>query len=93
MSKEQQVRSLFADALAGRADRRTVLRRAVALGLSVPVAAALAQESVRGALASTEGTLSVTYYDWILSLHPSIPEINAEFAKTFPIDAQVAPTA
>ncbi|MCC6314789.1 MAG: extracellular solute-binding protein, partial [Thermomicrobiales bacterium] len=37
--------------------------------------------------------LSVTYYDWILSLHPSIPEINAEFAKTFPIDAQVAPTA
>jgi len=49
--KETQVRQLFADALSGRVDRRTVLRRAAALGLSVPVAAALAQEPARAALA------------------------------------------
>ena len=32
MSKELATRALFADALAGRIDRRTLLRRAAALG-------------------------------------------------------------
>ena len=44
MSKELATRALFADALAGRIDRRTLLRRAAALGLSAPVAAALARK-------------------------------------------------
>ena len=43
--RELATRRLFADALAGRIDRRTVLRRAAALGVSAPVAAALAQET------------------------------------------------
>ncbi len=87
----QEVRKLFADALAGRADRRTILRRAAALGIAAPVAAALAQETMRSALADTEGTLDATYYDWILSLHSPIELVNSEFPS--PINAQVAPTA
>ncbi len=55
MSKELATRALFNDALAGRVDRRTVLRRAAALGVSAPVAAALAQETMRAALASRGG--------------------------------------
>ena len=51
MSKELAARALFADALAGRIDRRTLLARAAALGLSVPVAAALANETAGRALA------------------------------------------
>src|SRR5829696_3980846 len=49
VSKELSIRALFDDALAGRVDRRTVLRRAAALGVSAPVAAALAQETMRAA--------------------------------------------
>ena len=66
MSKELATRALFADALAGRIDRRTLLRRAAALGISAPVAAALAQETVRGVLASEEGKPNSTFYDWML---------------------------
>ncbi|HYO30266.1 MAG TPA: extracellular solute-binding protein [Thermomicrobiales bacterium] len=93
MSKEQQIRSLFAEAMGGRMDRRAILRRAAALGVSLPVAAALAQESIRGALAGEEGTLDVTYYDWILNLHPTLNTINEEFGAETPLNAQVAPTA
>lgn len=90
--QQQQVRSLFADAMAGRADRRTILRRAAALGLAAPVAAALSQESIRSVMAHTEGTLDATYYQWILDLHSPIETINAEFGANTPLNAQVAPT-
>jgi hypothetical protein len=93
VSKELATRALFADALAGRIDRRTLLARAAALGLSVPVAAALANETARTALAGEEGTLEVTYYDWMLSLHSPIEQVNAEFTSTYPLVAEVAPTA
>ena len=92
MTKELATRALFADALAGRIDRRTLLARAAALGLSVPVAAALANETARTALAGEEGTLEITYYNWITDLHPDIEEVNAEFTSTFPVAAEVAPT-
>ena len=92
MSRELATRRLFADALAGRIDRRTLLTRAAALGLSVPVVSALANETARTALAGNEGNLEITYYNWILSLHSPIEEVNAEFAETFPLTAEVAPT-
>ncbi|HEX5499853.1 MAG TPA: hypothetical protein VFX03_11520, partial [Thermomicrobiales bacterium] len=92
MSNDQAARQLFADALAGRLDRRSLMRRAAALGLSVPVMAALAQETMRSALAADDGKLEVTYYDWIIQLHPPIADVNADFGKVFPIDAEVAPT-
>jgi hypothetical protein len=83
---------LFADALAGRIDRRTLLARAAALGLSAPVIAALANETARPALAGSEGNLEVTYYQWIINEHPGIEQVNTDFSKTFPITAEVAPT-
>jgi ABC-type glycerol-3-phosphate transport system substrate-binding protein len=92
MSKNLATRALFADAMAGRIDRRTLLGRAAALGLSVPVAGALAQETMRPALAKDEGTLEVTYYDWILDFHPSVEDVNADFSAQAPIVAEVAPT-
>ncbi|HEX2280188.1 MAG TPA: hypothetical protein VHG52_00370, partial [Thermomicrobiales bacterium] len=93
MSKELATRALFADALAGRINRRTVLRRAAALGLTAPVIAALANETARPALAGEEGTLEITYYNWIIDLHPGIEQINAEFSGNFPVVAEIAPTA
>jgi hypothetical protein len=92
VSKELATRALFADALAGRIDRRTLLARAAALGVSAPVAAALAQETMRSALAKEEGTLEITYYDWILGFHPAVEDVNADFTAEFPLTAEVAPT-
>ncbi|MFL5759882.1 MAG: ABC transporter substrate-binding protein [Thermomicrobiales bacterium] len=93
MAENSEARALFADALAGRINRREVLRRGAALGLSAPVIAALAQETVRGALASEEGTLTVTYYDWIDQLHHTpMTAVNDDFKKTFPLKAEIATT-
>jgi ABC-type glycerol-3-phosphate transport system substrate-binding protein len=92
VSRELATRALFADALTGRIDRRTLLARAAALGLSVPVIAALANETARPALAGNEGTLEITYYNWIPNLHPGIEQVNAEFNESFPTKADIAPT-
>jgi multiple sugar transport system substrate-binding protein len=88
VSKDLAARALFADALAGRIDRRTLMLRAAALGISAPVAAALAQETVRGALASEEGKPSSTFYSWMLDLHPGILVDGEEQGVT----VQTAPT-
>ena len=93
MNQNTQARQLFQDAFSGRSSRRDVIKRAGALGLSASVAASLAQVAhVANVSASTEGTLAVTYYDWILNLHPVISAVNEDFNETFPLDAQVAPT-
>jgi len=88
VSKELATRALFADALAGRIDRRTLLTRAAALGISAPVVAALAQETVRGVLASEEGKPSSTFYSWMIDLHPDIPVVGEEQGVT----VETAPT-
>ena len=88
MSKELATRALFADALAGRIDRRTLLARAAALGVSAPVAAALAQESVRGVLAAQDGNPTSTFYSWMIDLHPDIPTVGEEQGAT----VETAPT-
>jgi multiple sugar transport system substrate-binding protein len=92
VAENLKARALFQDALSGRLDRRTLLQRAAAIGLSAPVAMALAQASIRPAFASEEGTLSVTYYDWILNLHSPITQVNEDFNATYPLKAEVAPT-
>ena len=88
-------RALFQDALAGRINRRELLQRAAALGLTAPVVGALMHASSRAALAqSVEGTLTPTYYDWIDNNHgDAIDKVNEDFARTFPIDAKIAPSA
>jgi multiple sugar transport system substrate-binding protein len=47
---------------------------------------------MRAALAAEEGTLNVTYYNWILDLHSPLELVNEDFGKTFPLNAEVAPT-
>jgi ABC-type glycerol-3-phosphate transport system substrate-binding protein len=88
VSKELATRALFSDALAGRIDRRTLLTRAAALGISAPVAAALAQESVRGVLAAQDGNPSSTFYSWMIDLHPDIMTVGEEQGVT----VEIAPT-
>lgn len=92
MVQNERVRALFADAMAGRIDRRTLMRRAAALGISAPVAAALARATAMPALAAEDGTLEITYYDWILQLHSPIEAINTDFQGSYPLNAEVAPT-
>jgi hypothetical protein len=83
---------LFQDALSGKLSRREIMRRGAALGLSAAVVGGLAQESLRAAIAAQEGTLNVTYYNWILDLHSPLNFVNEDFGKTFPINAEVAPS-
>ena len=87
MSKGLATRALFADALAGRIDRRTLLTRAAALGVSAPVAAALAQETIRGALAFQERQPITTFLEWMTRLHPLIHTVGEEQGVT----VEVAP--
>jgi len=88
VSKELATRALFADALAGRIDRRTLLARAAALGVSAPVAAALSQETMRGVLASDEGKPNSTFYEWMIRLHPTIKTVGEEKG----VAVEIAPT-
>ena len=86
-------RTLFTDAITGSLDRREILKRGAAIGVGATALASLATLAANSAtLASEDGKLTVTYYDWIESLHPSIDDVNADFAQTFPIEAQIAPT-
>jgi multiple sugar transport system substrate-binding protein len=78
VAENTEVRELWRDALSGRISRRDVMRRGLALGLSAPVLAALAQESIRGALAAEEGKPSTTFYSWMLQYHPAIVTIGKE---------------
>jgi multiple sugar transport system substrate-binding protein len=88
VSENVAIRALFADALAGRIDRRTVLARAAALGISAPIAGFLAQETVRGALAFQESQPNTTFYEWMPRLHPSLYTIGEEQG----VNVEVAPT-
>ncbi|CAN5839452.1 hypothetical protein BH20CHL2_BH20CHL2_00500 [soil metagenome] len=93
MQDNVHARQLFQDAFAGRCSRRDVIKRATGLGLSAGVIASLAQVAhIASVTAQTEGTLSVTYYDWIINLHPAVTLVDEDFNETFPLDAQVAPT-
>ena len=89
---EHPSRALFIDAITGRITRRELIQRATALGLTAPVVGALAHASARAALASEEGTLTPTYYQWMIDNHgPSIDLVDEDFNKTFPLDRQIAP--
>jgi len=93
VSRELATRRLVADALAGRLDRRTVLTRAAALGVSVPVMGLLARATSTPALAKDPGVLEITSYDWQAALHPGLTTYNEEFSATVPTQAEIAPSA
>jgi len=75
---KDHARVLFQDVFAGRVDRRQLLRRAGALGLTAPVVGALLNASRMSALGAEEGQLKVTYYDWILANHSPITNVDEE---------------
>jgi multiple sugar transport system substrate-binding protein len=88
VAENTEVRKLWRDALSGNISRRDVIRRSLALGLSAPVLAALAQESVRGALAQ-ERDLIFTVYQWQFDLHPTWTTVMEENG----VQVDIAPVA
>jgi multiple sugar transport system substrate-binding protein len=93
VSKAHATRALFADALAGHIDRRSLVRRAAALGLTAPVIAALANGTARSVLAADPNLLEVTSYDWQLANHPGMTDFNNDFNANYPVKADIAPSA
>ena len=92
MAENTQAKKLFQDALSGRIDRREVIKRGAALGLSAPVAVMLAQASVgagfQRAMAAEEGKPSTTFFKWMLDLHPTINTLGEETG----VNVEEAPT-
>src|SRR6202030_291646 len=84
---------------------RQLVRRALGVGLSLPVfggllaacsAAALTQAmeveaATPPAQAASTRPLTPTFYQWIVDLHPSLPQVNDAFKKTTPLNFQIAP--
>src|SRR5206468_2314026 len=64
--------------------------------LAVCSAAALApatpvQAATPPAQATSTRPLTPTFYQWIVDLHPSLPQVNANFQNTTPLNFQIAP--
>ena len=85
--------------------RRQLVSRALSVGLSLPVfggllaacsAAALTQATeveaaTPPAQAASTRPLTPTFYQWIVDLHPSLPQVNDTFKQTAPLNFQIAP--
>jgi multiple sugar transport system substrate-binding protein len=85
--------------------RRQLVRRALGVGLSLPVlggllaacsAAALSEATAVDAAtppaqAASTRPLTPTFYQWIVDLHPSLPQVNDAFKSTSPLNFQIAP--
>lgn len=92
MAQNKAAQSFIADVLAGRMSRREIIKRGTALGFSATALGAMADPSFsHRALAAEEGKLKLSFYSWIIDLHPAVSEINDDFGKTFPTDAEIAP--
>lgn len=87
MTKSDQARELFRDAMSGRISRREVMKRGAALGMSATVLAALSQETMRGALAQDRDPI-FTFYNWMTDLHPTMNDVASENG----VKIDVAPT-
>ena len=83
----------------------SALRRSLAVGLSLPVLPRPARGVLgrrahadrRGRAAppppSATRPLTPTFYQWIVDLHPSFPQVNDAFKQTAPLNYQIAPVA
>src|SRR4051812_29122168 len=92
MAQNPQARAFVADVVAGRVDRRELIKRGAALGFSATVLGAMADLGKRGrVMAAEEGKLKLSFYSWIPELHPVVNDINSDFNGTFPTDAEIAP--
>jgi hypothetical protein len=77
-----QTRLLAPTGPSGLLSRRQVLRWAGAAGLL---------STIDGAKAAEEEELRVAFADWVLTLHPPIAEVSADFGTRFPVAATSAP--
>jgi ABC-type glycerol-3-phosphate transport system substrate-binding protein len=73
--------------LRGEIDRRTFVTNSLVAGLGLAGVGVAAKYGIGSALAQ-DRPLTPTYYQWIVDLHPSIPQVNARFPG---INAQIAP--
>ena len=87
MTKNEQARELFRDALAGRISRRDLMVKGAALGMSATVLAALSQETMRSAVAQERDPI-FTFYSWMTDLHPTLNDTASDSGVTI----DVAPT-
>jgi multiple sugar transport system substrate-binding protein len=83
--------------------RRQLVKRVASVGLSLPVLRGLLAVSSTAALtplaafaapvdaAQSTRPLTPTFYQWIVDLHPSLPQVNAAFQQTTPLNFQIAP--
>jgi multiple sugar transport system substrate-binding protein len=83
--------------------RRQLVKRVASVGLSLPVLRGLLAVSSTAALtplaafaapvdaAQSTRPLTPTFYQWIVDLHPSLPQVNAAFQQTAPLNFQIAP--
>jgi multiple sugar transport system substrate-binding protein len=69
--------------LRGQIDRRDFLTRSLMAGLGMAGAGVAARLGGRSALAARP--LTPTFYQWIEDLHPSIPQVNAQFGDVAPL--------
>ncbi|HSA81637.1 MAG TPA: hypothetical protein VLE23_12525 [Geminicoccaceae bacterium] len=70
----------------GEIDRREFLSRSLVAGLGVAGVSVAANFGARSAFGARP--LTPTFYQWLVDLHPSIPQVNAAFPG---IDYQIAP--
>src|SRR5271166_3497997 len=92
MSGRNEQETLFREAARrelaqGRIDRREFLTRSLVAGLGLAGVGAVAKSGVQPAFAA-DRPLTPTFYQWIIDLHPSIPQVNAKFPG---INYQIAP--
>jgi ABC-type glycerol-3-phosphate transport system substrate-binding protein len=73
--------------LCGAIDRRTFLTNSLVAGLGMAGVGVAARHGI-GTARAQDRPLTPTYYQWIVDLHPSIPQVNARFPG---INAQIAP--
>jgi ABC-type glycerol-3-phosphate transport system substrate-binding protein len=73
--------------LRGEIDRRTFLTNSLVAGLGMAGVGVAAKYGIGNALAQ-DRPLTPTFYQWIIDLHPSVPQVNAQFPG---INYQIAP--
>src|SRR5947209_8708233 len=56
-----------------------------------PTVAAAAAPTTAPAQAASTRPLTPTFYQWIVDLHPSLPQVNDAYKQTSPLNFQIAP--
>src|SRR5947207_14210886 len=90
--KDEQIieNALLNEFRAGRISRRQFIQMSIMTGLGIAGVGALGAPTMRTLAQAASRPLTPTFYDWIMSLHPSIPDYNKSFGD---VNAQIAPVS